>query len=93
MTALKGAVAKKDPLPVVAGRLLDWVIVPFLIFVLLVAIGMDYNIFIMGRIKEEVAGSDVRTGVKRAVQYTGGIIASAGVIMASASWGRSVLNS
>lgn len=63
-------------------RGLTW-FVPFLIFVLLVAIGMDYNIFIMGRVKEEVANGDVRSGVKRAVQHTGGIIASAGVIMAA----------
>jgi len=35
VTALTGAVAKKDSLPVVAGRLLDWLIVPFLIFVCL----------------------------------------------------------
>ncbi len=66
----------------ILDRGLTW-FVPFLIFVLLMAVGMDYNIFIMGRVKEEVAGSDVRSGVRRAVQHTGGIIASAGIIMAA----------
>ncbi|MBN1657263.1 MAG: MMPL family transporter [Anaerolineae bacterium] len=60
---------------------LTW-FVPFLIFVVLVALGMDYNIFLMGRVKEEVAIHDTRTGIERAVERTGGIITSAGIIMA-----------
>ena len=56
--------------------------VPFFMFVLLVALGMDYNIFLMGRVKEEVAGNGTRPGVARALQRTGSIITSAGVIMA-----------
>ncbi|OIP95948.1 hypothetical protein AUK40_05555 [Candidatus Wirthbacteria bacterium CG2_30_54_11] len=56
--------------------------VPFFMFVLLVALGMDYNIFLMGRVKEEVAKSDNHQGIERAVAQTGSIITSAGLIMA-----------
>jgi len=73
------------------GEGIAW-FVPFLIFVVLVALGMDYNIFLMGRVKEEVAlagapgspqaGNRTRAGIERAVERTGGIITSAGIIMA-----------
>jgi uncharacterized membrane protein YdfJ with MMPL/SSD domain len=69
------------------GEGITW-FVPFLIFVVLVALGMDYNIFLMGRVKEEVArhssggGNGTRPGIERAVERTGGIITSAGIIMA-----------
>ncbi len=56
--------------------------VPFFMFVMLVALGMDYNIFLMGRVKEEVAKHGVREGVHQAVAATGPIISSAGIIMA-----------
>ncbi len=56
--------------------------VPFFMFVMLVALGMDYNIFLMGRVKEEVAQYGTREGVHRAVAATGAIISSAGLIMA-----------
>ncbi len=55
---------------------------PFLIFSMLIALGMDYNIFLMGRVKEEVARHGMREGVHRAVAATGPIITSAGLIMA-----------
>lgn len=60
---------------------LTW-FVPFFIFTLLMSLGMDYNIFLMGRVKEETAESDTRLGVQRAMERTGGIITSAGIIMA-----------
>ncbi len=60
---------------------LTW-FVPFFIFILLMSLGMDYNIFLMGRVKEESVGNGTRLGVQRAMERTGGIITSAGIIMA-----------
>jgi RND superfamily putative drug exporter len=60
---------------------LTW-FVPFFIFILLMSLGMDYNIFLMGRVKEETADNGTRLGVQRAMERTGGIITSAGIIMA-----------
>lgn len=56
--------------------------VPIFMFVMLVALGMDYNIFLMGRVKEEVARNTDRAGIRIAVSRTGGIITSAGIMMA-----------
>jgi len=56
--------------------------VPFFMFVFLVALGMDYSIFLFGRIKEEVGSNGIREGVHVAVARTGAIITSAGMILA-----------
>lgn len=56
--------------------------VPFYLFVFLVALGVDYNIFLMARIREETAKSEFHAGVKRAIGRTGGVITSAGIILA-----------
>jgi RND superfamily putative drug exporter len=56
--------------------------VPFFAFVFLVALGIDYSIFLFGRIKEEVGYHGIREGVHTAVATTGAIITSAGIILA-----------
>jgi len=60
---------------------LDWK-VEFFLFVLLVAIGVDYNIYIMSRIHEETKKRPFPLGVRHAIIYTGGIISSCGIVMA-----------
>jgi len=55
--------------------------VPFFAFVFLVALGIDYSIFLFGRIKEEVGNHGVREGIHVAVATTGAIITSAGIIL------------
>jgi len=60
---------------------LSWLL-PLFMFVFLVALGIDYSIFLFGRIKEEVAYHGIREGVHVAVARTGAIITSAGIILA-----------
>ena len=53
------------------------------IFVFLVALGADYNIFVIARIKEETERLGFNEGIAIAVGKTGGVVTSAGIILAS----------
>lgn len=55
---------------------------PLLAFVFLVALGVDYTIFLMARTREESEKHGTRKGVIRALITTGGVITSAGIVLA-----------
>ncbi len=61
---------------------LDWK-VPYFLFVLLVAVGVDYNVFLMTRLNEESRKRGLRRGIVRAIGHTGGLISSAAAITAT----------
>jgi RND superfamily putative drug exporter len=56
---------------------------PLFAFVFLVALGIDYNIFLMTRVREETLKFGTRRGVVRGLAVTGGVITSAGVVLAA----------
>jgi len=60
-------------------------------FVFLVALGIDYNIFLMTRAREESAEHGARGGVLRALSVTGGVITSAGLVLAATFGALAVL--
>ena len=55
---------------------------PLMVFVLLVALGSDYNIFLMSRVREESQHRPIREGIRLASGRTGAVITSAGLILA-----------
>ena len=57
--------------------------VPLFGFVFLVALGIDYNIFLMTRVREEALETDTRRGTLTGLTLTGGVITSAGVVLAA----------
>ena len=68
-------------------------LIPLILFVMLMGLGMDYNVFILTRIREEVhKGKDTKNAVVDAVDWTGGIISALALIMAGA-FGSMMLSS
>ena len=57
-------------------------ILPFLMFVFLLALGEDYNILVMSRIREEAHDLPLREAVVRAIEVTGSTVTSAGMVLA-----------
>lgn len=57
-------------------------ILPFLLFVFLMALGSDYNILVMRRIREEAHHLSLREAVREAIARTGGTVTTAGIILA-----------
>lgn len=57
--------------------------VPLYAFVFLVALGVDYNIFLMTRVREESARLGTRPGILRGLVVTGSVITSAGIVLAA----------
>jgi putative drug exporter of the RND superfamily len=55
---------------------------PLFVFVFLVALGIDYNIFLMTRVREEANRRDARRGALVGLAATGGVITSAGFVLA-----------
>lgn len=56
---------------------------PLYAFLFLAALGVDYTIFLVTRAREEAAGHGARDGMVRAVSATGGVITSAGIVLAA----------
>jgi RND superfamily putative drug exporter len=65
--------------------------VPLYAFVFLVALGIDYNIFLMTRVREESLKHGTRPGILRGLAVTGGVITSAGVVLAATFAALSVI--
>ncbi|HKF19310.1 MAG TPA: MMPL family transporter [Candidatus Dormibacteraeota bacterium] len=68
---------------VLADQPLYWA-VPVFAFVFLVALGEDFNIYLVSRLRQQLSESDRAAGIARAVGLTGGPISSAGLVMAAA---------
>ncbi|ORA82854.1 RND family transporter [Mycobacterium malmoense] len=62
------------------GLPLHWLVLP-LTFIILVAVGSDYNLLLIARVKEEI-GAGLNTGLIRALGSTGGVVTSAGLVFA-----------
>ena len=74
-----------------AALVYDWIFdfpgsdpsLPLFAFIFLVALGIDYNIFLMSRVREESERGGTRYGTLRGLATTGGVITSAGIVLAA----------
>jgi RND superfamily putative drug exporter len=57
--------------------------IPLYIFVFLIALGVDYNIFLIARIREEALHADIHRATVRGLAVTGGVITAAGIVLAA----------
>jgi RND superfamily putative drug exporter len=64
---------------------------PLMCFVFLVALGIDYNIFLMARVREETQRHGTRDGMLRGLAVTGTVITSAGIVLAGTFGALAVL--
>ena len=69
---------------VILGQQLHWSVPP-LAFVVLVAVGADYNLLLVSRMRDEAPLG--RFGIVRTLSSTGGVITAAGLIFAASMWG------
>lgn len=60
---------------------IDWK-TPFFLFVLLVSIGADYGVFLLGRLKEEEARAPFAPALARTLAATGPVVSSCGFVLA-----------
>ncbi|MFA4082839.1 RND family transporter [Mycobacteroides salmoniphilum] len=70
---------------ILLGKEIFWA-VPAMAFIILVAVGADYNMLLISRLREESA-TNIRVGVIRTVKHTGSVITSAGLIFAASMFG------
>jgi RND superfamily putative drug exporter len=56
----------------------------FLLFIIILSLGQDYNIYVVARIREELRGRAPAAAIRRAVSKTGPVVSSCGIIMAAA---------
>ena len=58
---------------------------PLYLFIFLVALGIDYNIFLMSRVRGEALRLPTQNAIRKGVAVTGGVITSAGIVLAATS--------
>jgi len=58
--------------------------ISFLLFVIILALGQDYNIYVVTRIREQLGTEPPKEAIATAVSRTGGVVSSCGIIMAAA---------